>query len=60
VSAADAVLGPDGALQHPGQAFLQVAAAVKAIMEGAAPLAVPLRVKLAWGNSWGSLADLQL
>jgi hypothetical protein len=60
VPAHDAVLGPDGAVQHPGQSFLQVAAAVKAIMEGAAALAVPLRVKLAWGNSWGSLADLQL
>ena len=60
VDAADAVLGPDGALQHPGQHFLQVAAAVKGIMEGAAPLTVPLRVKLAWGHSWGSLTDLNV
>lgn len=61
VDAPDAVLDPAGSgLQHPGQQFLRVAAAVKRIMEGAAPLAVPLRVKLAWGTSWGSLAELAL
>lgn len=60
VEAPDAQLGSAGVVQHPGHQFLQVAAAVKQLMEGAAPLAVPLRVKLAWGNSWGSLADLAL
>lgn len=60
VGAPDAVLDADGAVQHPGQQFLQVAAAVKRIMEGAAPLAVPLRIKLAWGHSWGSLAECTL
>lgn len=60
VEAPDAVLDGAGRLQHPGQQFLQVAAAVKRLMEGAAPLTVPLRVKLAWGNSWGSLAELAL
>lgn len=60
VNAPDAVMGPDGSLQHPGQQFVRVAAAVKQVMEGAAPMSVPLRAKLAWGTSWGSLADLQL
>lgn len=60
VDAPDAELDAAGGLQHPGQQFLGVAAAVKRIMEGAAPLTVPLRVKLAWGTSWGSLADLAL
>lgn len=60
VDAADAVLGPDGDVQHPGQRFLQVAAAVKRTMEGAAAMTVPLRVKMAWGCSWGSLEDLEL
>ena len=60
VDAQDAVLGADGQLEAPGRQFLQVAAAVKQIMEGAAPLNVPLRVKLAWGQSWGSLTALEL
>jgi len=60
VDAPDAVLDADGAVRHPGQQFLQVAASVKRIMEGAAPLTVPLRVKLAWGHSWGSLAECTL
>lgn len=60
IDATDAVLGPAGDLQHPGQHFMQVSAAVKQIMESAAPMTVPLRVKLAWGYSWGSLNSLDL
>lgn len=60
VDAHEAVLGDEGQLEAPGQQFLQVAAAVKQIMESAAPLNVPLRVKLAWGQSWGSLTALEL
>lgn len=60
VDAHDAVLGGEGQLEGPGQQFLQVTAAVKQIMESAAHLNVPLRVKLAWGQSWGSLTALEL
>lgn len=49
-----------GELQHPGASFLAVAAAAQRIMEGAAQLAVPLRVKMAWGRTWGSLQELDL
>lgn len=59
VDAPDAVLGSAGDLQHPGQHFLQVSAAVKGIMESAARMTVPLRVKLAWGSSWGSITELK-
>jgi DNA polymerase I-like protein with 3'-5' exonuclease and polymerase domains len=58
VDAPDALLGPGGAVAAPGAAFMRVAAAVQQLMEGAAPLSVPLRVKLAWGQSWGSLREL--
>lgn len=56
-----------GACQYPGPACClpccvspQVAALVRECMEGAASLAVPLRVKLHSGPSWGQLEELRL
>lgn len=60
VDAADSVLGPGGELLQPGHTLLRVAGVVKSVMEGAAQLAVPLRVKLSCGSRWGSMHQLEV
>lgn len=58
VDSPDARLAPDGELLHPGQSLLTAAAAVRGVMEGAAPLAVPLRCRLSYGRSWGAMTEM--